>query len=94
MVGVKVEGGIATTVCVEAALAVCTINVPIALGSSGGMGVGVIKDGTHPMISDRVVRQINSFIFGDAIFPLDGGIRSFTLQSLSRGPQPCFPNGL
>ena len=69
-VAVEVAGGMAAIVCVDAAAAVCTINVPIAFGSSGGMGVGVIKVGTHPMIKDRVVKQINSFILDDAILPL------------------------
>ena len=72
-VGVNVAGGMAATVCVEAALAVWAMNVPIALGSSGGMGVGVTNPGTHPISRDRIVKHISNFIFGDAIFPLGTG---------------------
>jgi hypothetical protein len=32
------------------------------------MGVGVTKDGTHPMSSDRVVKQVSNFILGDTMF--------------------------
>ena len=70
MVAVNVAGGMANMVCVEAASAVCTINVPIALGSRGGIGVGVINAGVHPMSRDRVVKQVSSFILGDAMVPL------------------------
>ncbi len=69
-VGVKGTGGSAATVCVAAASAVCTINVPIAFGSSGGIGVGPIKVGTHPIKRDRVMQQISSFVLDDVMFPL------------------------
>ena len=67
-VAIEVDAGITASVCAEAALAVCTINVPIALGSSGGMGVGVAREGTHPIINEKVIDQINSFILGAAMF--------------------------
>ena len=67
---VEVGGGSAVIVWLDAASAVCTMNVPIALGSSGGMGVGVAKDGTHPIINDRIVKQVNSFVPVSAMFPL------------------------
>ena len=63
-------GGSIAMVCVEAASAVCIMNITTASGSRGGIGVGVINDGTHPSSQDRVIQQVSSFIFGDAIFPL------------------------
>jgi hypothetical protein len=59
----------AATVCTDAASAVCAINTLMVFGSSGGMGVGVAREGTHPMTSDKVVKQINSFSFVGGIFP-------------------------
>jgi len=58
----------AASVSTEAASAVWTMNRLTALGSSGGMGVGVARDGMHPMINDKVMNQINSFILVVAIF--------------------------
>lgn len=60
-VAVDVNTGIAAAVCMEAASAVCTINVLIALGSSGATGAGVAMDGTHAMISVKAVNQSKTF---------------------------------
>lgn len=51
---------------VEAALAVCTINVLTALGSS--VGTGVAMDGTHAMTNTKIVNQSNSFFPGERMF--------------------------
>ncbi len=69
-VAVEVKGGNASIVWVEATSAVCTINVSMAFGSSGGIGVGVTKEGAHPTINDRAIKQVSSFILGDAMLPL------------------------
>lgn len=68
-VTVGVNVGIAAAVWTEAASAVCAIRTLIAFGSSGGMGVGVARDGTQPRISVRIVDQINSFILDKVMLP-------------------------
>ena len=63
-VGVNVSvgvGGIATKVCVDAALAVCAMNVLIAPGSRVGTGGGAEKVGTHAMTTARMVNQRRNF---------------------------------
>jgi len=64
-VGVKVPVGVevgrATKVCVDAALAVCTMNVLIAPGSRVGTGGGAEKLGTHAMTTARMVNQRRNF---------------------------------
>lgn len=67
-VAVDVNTGTAAAVCVDAASAVCTIKVLIALGSSGAIGTGIATDGTHAMINAKVVNQNNSFFLGDCMF--------------------------
>jgi hypothetical protein len=57
-----VKVGIAAIVCVDATLAVCAIRILTEFESSVGMGLGVAKPGTHPMISVRVMSQTNKFI--------------------------------
>lgn len=64
-VAVDVNVGMAAAVCVDAALAVCAINILIALGSS--VGTGAAREGMHPFISARVMIPINDFFAGDAI---------------------------
>jgi len=54
-------------VCVKATLAVCTINVLIALGLSVDMETGTAMDGTHAIINVRAVSQSNNFFLGDCI---------------------------
>jgi len=66
-VGVKV--GIALAVWVDAAFAVCTINVLIALESVVGTD-GAAKVGTHPITTASAVNQNRYFFLGVAIFPL------------------------
>lgn len=58
-VAVNVDGGIAATVCVDAALAVCAINRLIELGSLVEIGTGVGRAGAHARISERVMNQRN-----------------------------------
>ncbi len=63
-VGVNVSvdvGGMAIKVCVDAALAVCTMNVLMAPGSSVGTGDGAEKAGTHAMTTARIVNQKKNF---------------------------------
>ena len=68
-VEVDVNTGITAAVCVDAASAVCTIKVLIALGSSGATGTGAATDGTHAMIKAKVVSQSkNFFLLGDCMF--------------------------
>ena len=61
-VAVDVDIGIAATVCVDAALAVCAINVWIALGSLVGTGLGVARDGMQARISVKVMNQMDNFV--------------------------------
>jgi hypothetical protein len=66
-VGVNV--GIAAEVWVAAALDVCTMNVPIALGSMVGID-GAANVGTQAMTATRAVNQNRYRFLGIAIFPL------------------------
>ena len=72
-VGVKeavgVTVGIALAVWVDAALAVCTMNVLIALASVVGTD-GTAKDGTHARTTVSAVNQNRYFVLGVAILPL------------------------
>lgn len=67
-VGIGVNVGTAACVCRNAASAVCAITMLIALGSSGGIGVGVARTGTQPAIKVRAVKKINNLIFDVGIF--------------------------
>ena len=67
-VAVEVNIGTANAVCVDAASAVCTIKVLIALGSSGATGTGVAMDGTHAMIKAKVVNRSKVFFPGACMF--------------------------
>jgi hypothetical protein len=59
-VGVKVGvDGIASSVCMDAASAVCTIYVLIAFGSNGG--TGVIAEGTHAMTKTNAMNKMKIF---------------------------------
>jgi hypothetical protein len=70
-VAVEVDGGMAVTVCADAASAVWAMNIFIAFESRGGIGVGVANEGTHPIISARVMNPITSFILTAVMFPLN-----------------------
>ena len=61
-VAVEVDIGIAASVCVDAALAVCAINVWIALGSLVGTRLGAARDGTQARISVKVMNQMDNFV--------------------------------
>jgi hypothetical protein len=62
--GVSVEEGTRAAVCVEAALTVCAMNVPMASGSSvGTAGDPIPNAGTHARISASVDNQITNFVF-------------------------------
>ncbi len=79
-VAVKVAvDGTAAAVCVDAAPAVCTIKVLIALGSSGAMGAGVAMDGTHAMINAKVANQSHIFFLGDRMLSIQGSPRVLRL---------------
>ena len=68
-VAVDVEVGKAAAVCVEAALAVCAMNVFTWFGSAVGRS-GVPNDGAHAMISARIANQNRNFTVRVDIFPL------------------------
>jgi len=68
-VAVGVEVGMASAVRVDAALAVCTINVPIVFGSVVGTA-GAATAGTHAMTSTSAMNHIRYFVLGVAIIPL------------------------
>ena len=68
-VAVGVAVGLAAEVWVEAALAVCAIIVPIALGSTVGMD-GAASVGTQAMTAARAVSQNRNLVLRIAIFPL------------------------
>ena len=62
MVAVSVAGGMAATVCVEAALAVCAINWLIEFGSVVARGTGVGRAGAQARISVSVMNQRDNFL--------------------------------
>jgi hypothetical protein len=66
-VAVAVEVGMAASVWTEAASEVCNIYRFTALGSSGGMGVGVTKVGTHETIKLIMIEQRKNLVFGKVI---------------------------
>lgn len=59
-------GGMATKVCVAAAADVNAMDVLIAFGSRGGMGVAIV--GTHAITSASVISQLNIFVLRDNEF--------------------------
>jgi hypothetical protein len=62
--GVSVTEGSTAAVCVEAALTVCAMNVPMTAGSTVGTdGVPIPKAGTHARISASAAIQIPNFVF-------------------------------
>ena len=61
-VAVNVDGGMAATVCVDAAFAVCAISILMALESVVGRGTGVGRAGTQARISVRVMNQRINFL--------------------------------
>ena len=61
-VAVSVAGGMAATVCVDAALAVCAISRLIELGSVVAIGTGVGRAGTQARISVSVMSQRKYFL--------------------------------
>ena len=61
-VAVRVAGGMAATVCVDAALAVCAISRLIELGSVVARGIGVGSDGAQARISVSVMNQRKYFL--------------------------------
>ena len=92
-VGVRTVGvsvGMAAEVWVEAALAVCTIIVPIALGSMVGTD-GAARVGTHATTVTNAVSQNRYRFLGIAIFPLTcpndppNQLRAFSTITLNDG---------
>ena len=62
--GVSVEEGTRAAVCVDAALTVCAMKVPIKPGSTvGTAGVPMLNAGAHARISASAKIQITSFVF-------------------------------
>ena len=57
--------GKAAAVCVDAALAVCAMNVFTAPGSSVGMGAATV--GTHASINARATSKVNNLFLSVAI---------------------------
>jgi hypothetical protein len=65
--GVSVEEGMTAAVCVDAALTVCAMNVPMILGSTvATAGVPMLNAGMHARISARDEIQITNFVLGAA----------------------------
>jgi hypothetical protein len=60
-VGVKVKVGMAATVCVDAALAVCAMMVLISFGSAVGKDV-VVMAGPHAITNTSAVNRYRSFV--------------------------------
>jgi hypothetical protein len=80
--GVSVDEGIPAAVCVEAALTVCAMKVPIVLGSTVATA-GVPSAGTHARINARADIQITNFVLRVvAIFSSSASAQS-QMQSLS-----------
>jgi hypothetical protein len=69
-VGAAVSVGRAAIVCTEETSAVCATKVPIALGSRGGIGVGVIKDGAQETVRIKLSEKISNLILDNAMFSM------------------------
>src|ERR1043165_1895590 len=90
-VAVGVEGGIAASVCMDAASAVCPIIKSIAFESSGGIAVGLGIAGTHPISNARIMNQIDSFPLDDVMFLLCLQMKSVSHDSTISFTRPTAP---